>query len=96
MVLVPVAVAFGAGCRLGPVGRGAGQSWGWSVVGLVAWLAKRAPTTCSFVWLVLVAGKGVNRRMLVKSRLLVVVDLFSVLLMMEEADAVPWMVALST
>ena len=75
---------------------GAGRSWGWSVVGLVAWLAKRAPTTCSFVWLVLVAGKGVNRRMLVKSRLLVVADLFSVLLMMEEADAVPWMVALST
>ena len=42
---------------------GAGRSWGWSVMGLVGWLAKRAPTTCSFVWLVLVTGKGVNRRM---------------------------------
>ena len=66
--------------------------WGWSVVGLVGWLATRAPATCSFVQLVLVAGKGVNKKMVVISRLLVV-DLFSVLLMMEEADAVPWMVA---
>ena len=93
VVLVPWS---GGSSFWGWLSVGARRSWGWSVVGLVAWLAKRAPTTCSFVWLVLVAGKGVNRRMLVKSRLLVVVDLFSVLLMMEEADAVPWMVALST
>ena len=74
-----------------------GLVWGWSVGGwsvvglLVGQLATRAPATCSFLRLVLVAGKGVNRRMVVRSWLLV--DLFSVLLMMEEADAVPWMVA---
>ena len=50
--------------------------------------ATRGPATSSFVRL-MVAEKGVNR-MVVKSRLLV--GLFSVRLM-EEADAVPWMVA---
>jgi hypothetical protein len=59
------------------------------VVDAVPFLAvTRVPATSSFVQL-MVAGKGVNR-MVVKSRLSE--GLFSVLLM-EEADDVPWMVA---